>query len=315
MEIASQKAQLIRFATFEVDLQAGELRKAGVKLKLSGQPFQVLAILLERPGGVVTREELQKRLWPDTFVDVDHNLNTAINKIREALGDSSESPRFVETLPRRGYRFIGPVEKKDPAEMQVGPPASDTAKAVPSSRWPRRFLMLGGACLLLIAALAFINKLKRPPAPVKQRTLTRLTFDDGLQFGPDVVTGWTLHRLQFGSRREIGHLGAAGERRRCGSSHQGARAQLAARLVAGRKIHRLPVRAGRWRYLYRTCAGGSGTRKKDCGLRLSSPLVTRQHTDFIRCAVYTARLNAQILCNASRRQRTARSPGRRNCTA
>ena len=81
-----------------------------MKLKFGGQPFQVLAILLERPGEVVTREELQKRLWPDTFVDVDHNLNTAINKIREVLGDSAESPRFVETLPRRGYRFIAPVE-------------------------------------------------------------------------------------------------------------------------------------------------------------------------------------------------------------
>jgi len=147
---------LVRFGTFEVDLQAGEVRKNGLRLKLSGQPFQVLAILLERPGDVFTREELQKRLWPDTFVDVDHNLNTAINKIREVLGDSSESPRFVETLPRRGYRFIGAVEKKDPTGMQVGPPASDTAKAVPSSRWPQRFLMLGGACLLLIAALAFI---------------------------------------------------------------------------------------------------------------------------------------------------------------
>ena len=99
---------LIRFGTFEVDLPAGELRKSGVKLKLTGQPFQVLAILLERPGEVVTREELQKRLWPDTFVDVDHNLNTAINKIREVLGDSAESPRFVETLPRRGYRFVAP---------------------------------------------------------------------------------------------------------------------------------------------------------------------------------------------------------------
>jgi DNA-binding winged helix-turn-helix (wHTH) protein len=95
-------SQVIRFATFEVDLQAQELRKAGLRLKLSGQPFQVLAILLEQPGVVVTREELQKRLWPDTFVDVDHNLNTAINKIREALGDSSENPRFVETSPRRG---------------------------------------------------------------------------------------------------------------------------------------------------------------------------------------------------------------------
>ncbi len=95
---------------FEVDLRSGELRKAGVKLKFGGQPFQVLTILLERPGEVVTREELQKRLWPDTFVDVDHNLNTAINKIREVLGDSAESPRFVETLPRRGYRFIGELE-------------------------------------------------------------------------------------------------------------------------------------------------------------------------------------------------------------
>ena len=109
MEKTTDHAQVIRFATFEVDLQAGELRKSGLKLKFSGQPFQVLAILLEQPGAVITREELQKRLWPDTFVDVDHNLNTAINKIREVLGDSAENPRFVETLPRRGYRFIHPL--------------------------------------------------------------------------------------------------------------------------------------------------------------------------------------------------------------
>jgi Tol biopolymer transport system component/DNA-binding winged helix-turn-helix (wHTH) protein len=100
-------SQLVSFGVFQVDLQAGELRKAGMKQKLTGQPFQVLAILLEHPGDVVTREDLQKRLWPDTFVDVDRSLNTAINKIREALGDSAENPRFVETLPRRGYRFIG----------------------------------------------------------------------------------------------------------------------------------------------------------------------------------------------------------------
>jgi DNA-binding winged helix-turn-helix (wHTH) protein len=107
---ALHSSRSVRFGRFEVDLPAGELRKCGLKLKLSGQPFQVLAILLERPGEVVTREELQKRLWLDTFVDVDHNLNTAINKIREALGDSAENPRFVETLPRRGYRFIAPVD-------------------------------------------------------------------------------------------------------------------------------------------------------------------------------------------------------------
>src|ERR1035437_10310449 len=103
------RPQLVRFGAFEADLRTGELRKDGVKLKFGGQPLQVLTILLERPGDLVTREELQKRLWPDTFVDVDHNLNTAINKIREVLGDSAENPRFVETLPRRGYRFVGPV--------------------------------------------------------------------------------------------------------------------------------------------------------------------------------------------------------------
>ena len=115
MEPAVPSPRLVRFETFEVDLRVGELRKAGVRLKLPGQPFQVLAILLEPPGEVVTREELQKRLWLDTFVDVDHNLNTAINKIREVLGDSAESPRFVETLPRRGYRFIGKLEPSVPS--------------------------------------------------------------------------------------------------------------------------------------------------------------------------------------------------------
>ena len=90
--------------------KTGEASCGRVRLKLTGQPFQALAILLEQPGTVVTREELQKRLWPDTFVDVDHNLNTAINKIREVLGDSAENPRFVETLPRRGYRFIAAVD-------------------------------------------------------------------------------------------------------------------------------------------------------------------------------------------------------------
>jgi DNA-binding winged helix-turn-helix (wHTH) protein len=124
MAYVEPQLRLLRFADFEVDLRTGELRKAGVKLKFSGQPFQVLAILLERPGGVVTREELQKRLWPDTFVDVERNLNTAVNKIREVLGDSADTPRFVETLPRRGYRFVAPVENS-------GIPASEERSSSP----------------------------------------------------------------------------------------------------------------------------------------------------------------------------------------
>jgi Tol biopolymer transport system component/DNA-binding winged helix-turn-helix (wHTH) protein len=127
-ESAPFSQQRVRFGAYEVDLRAGELWKAGRRRKLTGQPFAVLAILLERPGEVVSREELQKRLWPDTFVDVDHNLNTAINKIREALNDSSERPQFIETLSRRGYRFIAPVES-----VQPGPPPVPNG-AAPASR-------------------------------------------------------------------------------------------------------------------------------------------------------------------------------------
>jgi len=116
----TSKPATVRFTVYEVNLRTGELRKHGNRLRLQEQPFQVLAMLLERPGELVTREELQQKLWPaDTFVDFDHSLNTAINKLRETLGDSSSSPRFIETLPRRGYRFIAPVTISEPA-LQVG---------------------------------------------------------------------------------------------------------------------------------------------------------------------------------------------------
>jgi cholera toxin transcriptional activator len=109
--VPQNKAKIVRFGVFEVDLSTGELRKSGVKMRLQGQPIQILTLLLDRPGDVVTREELRQKLWPsDTFVDFDHSVNTAINKVREALGDSASSPRYVETLARRGYRFIAPVE-------------------------------------------------------------------------------------------------------------------------------------------------------------------------------------------------------------
>src|ERR1017187_10542762 len=126
MADADTQPRPIRFEDFELDARAGELRKAGVKLKLTGQPLLVLAALLERPGDVVTRDELQRRLWPDTFVDVDHNLNTAINKIREALGDSAETPRYVETIPRRGYRFIGTLDAPAPATIPIEPTHAGT---------------------------------------------------------------------------------------------------------------------------------------------------------------------------------------------
>src|ERR1019366_9105827 len=108
---SDNESRLLRFGVFEIDLAAGELRKNGRRIRLQEQPFQVLVALLENAGRVVTREDLRQKIWPaDTFVDFDHSLNTAVNKIRESLGDSASSQRFVETLARRGYRFIAPVD-------------------------------------------------------------------------------------------------------------------------------------------------------------------------------------------------------------
>ncbi|SRR5579883_1651044 len=111
MATAQNENSIRRFGVFEVDLIAGELRKHGAKIKLQEQPFQVLVMLLEKPGSVVTREEIRARLWGgDTFVDFDQSLNTAVNKVREALGDSASNPHYVETLARKGYRFIAAIE-------------------------------------------------------------------------------------------------------------------------------------------------------------------------------------------------------------
>src|SRR6185369_2959191 len=105
MAAGTPSPSVLRFGSFELDLRAGELHKQGLRVKLQEQPFRVLTALLHHPGEVVTREELRSQIWPaDTFVDFDNSLNTSINKLREALGDSADSPRFIQTLPRRGYR-------------------------------------------------------------------------------------------------------------------------------------------------------------------------------------------------------------------
>lgn len=132
------RPRLARFGVFQLDLRAGELRKRGSRIRLQQQPFRVLEILLERAGEVVSRDELRQRLWPsDTWVDFDHGLNKAVNKLRETLGDSAESPRFIETLPKRGYRFLAPVEYvADTAQPTVESVASPVA-AAPSASPPR----------------------------------------------------------------------------------------------------------------------------------------------------------------------------------
>src|SRR5271154_56145 len=118
---ATDRTRKMRFGAFEVDVRAGEVYKHGIRLKLQDQPFQVLVLLLERAGDVVTREELHQKLWAaDTFVDFDTGLNSAIKKLRDVLADSAEEPRYIETLPRRGYRFIARVENGElPAPVPI----------------------------------------------------------------------------------------------------------------------------------------------------------------------------------------------------
>src|SRR5215813_2469661 len=116
--MTSSNTHRVRFGPFEADLDTHELWKNGIRVKLGGQPFEILALLLRRPGRMVTREELQKELWAaDTFVDFNHGLNAAVNKLRETLADSAEEPKYVETLPRRGYRFVGKVEAALPVAV------------------------------------------------------------------------------------------------------------------------------------------------------------------------------------------------------
>ena len=181
MDNAGPSAQVVRFGTFEGDLQCAELRKNGHKVPLPGQPFQVFAILLQHPGELVTREELRQKVWPgDTFVDFDHGLNTAITKIRTALGDEADNPRFVETVPRRGYRLIAPVVRRD---------AVIEAPELPLLPTPVRTLRFAGTkglallasclCLLVLAVIVIRLKLRSSPPVPKVVDSVQIT-NDGL---------------------------------------------------------------------------------------------------------------------------------------
>jgi TolB-like protein/Tfp pilus assembly protein PilF len=131
MQEGTKAEQILRFGVFELDLRTGELWKNGMKVRIQEKPFQLLALLLERPGDVVTREELRQKLWSvDTFVDFDHSVNTAVNKLREALGDSANNPRFIQTLARRGYRFIAPLDKTCVKSTADSMPSQDKIRLV-----------------------------------------------------------------------------------------------------------------------------------------------------------------------------------------
>jgi len=155
VSVSPSQRQLVKFGTFELDLAAGEIRKAGMKLKLAPQPFQILQVLLERPHEVVTREEFRERVWPDnTFVDYELALKKAINRLREILGDSAESPRFIETVPRRGYRFIArldaPVIPPKPAPLEP-----ESIPENPKPHWWKRNAAIAVAACVGVAGLLY----------------------------------------------------------------------------------------------------------------------------------------------------------------
>jgi TolB-like protein/DNA-binding winged helix-turn-helix (wHTH) protein/Flp pilus assembly protein TadD len=207
--------QVLKFGIFEVDLQAGEVRKAGMKQKLAGQPFQVLQALLERPHEIVTREELRERLWPgNTFVDYDLALKKAVNRLREVLGDSAESPHFIETIPRRGYRFLGTL---DAAEQPNAVPAA----TLPPTRRRIPGALTAGLVLALIAVLLIglnVDKL-RTRIFAKSRSLEirsiavlplqNLSNDPSQDYFSDGITdALTTELAQIGALRVISRTSA-----------------------------------------------------------------------------------------------------------
>ncbi len=216
MGVSNQNGSAIRFASYELDLQSGVLRKDGIRVRCQEQPLQVLAALAERPGELVTREELRRRVWPqDTFVDFDHALNTAIKKIRAALNDDADAPRYIETVPRRGYRFLATVEREPSPQLVPAPPAP--AQVVEPKHHRLRSIAIIAVTVLLI--LAFTWKL----APWHGESYTtpefqRLTFNlpelGNARFTPDGASvvfsaGWRPNRANIYAQR----LGASGFQR------------------------------------------------------------------------------------------------------
>jgi DNA-binding winged helix-turn-helix (wHTH) protein len=215
METRASNRPILRFGTFELDPASGELRKQGVKVRLSEQPFQILGLLLDRPGAVVTRQEIRERLWAaDTFVDFDVSLNSAIRKLREALGDSAENPRFVETLPRRGYRFI--------ASVQATPPGGAESRLalgqafIPRAPWIARALML---VVITIGTLVLAYDRKWRDQPAVDRLVSK-TAASGIPAGvrPDAYDAYLKGVFAVGQQTYQGFSAAVGYFERAVSS-------------------------------------------------------------------------------------------------
>jgi TolB-like protein/DNA-binding winged helix-turn-helix (wHTH) protein/Flp pilus assembly protein TadD len=196
---AAPTTRRFRFDQFEFDFETGELRKGGSKVRLQGQPIQVLAILLQSAGNLVTREELRNRLWKtDTFVDFDHGVHNAIARIREALGDSVQKPTYIETLPRRGYRFVGAVEEVQPLVLAAVNGAEPNQAVIPTvtvatspGRSRRLLLGLCTGCVVAVAAWAGWHEMRMripPPRSIAVLPLRNLSGDASQEYFADAMT-------------------------------------------------------------------------------------------------------------------------------
>ena len=201
--------RIARFGIFELDIAAGELRKSGMRLKLQDQPLQILVMLLKTPGEIVTREALRDTLWPaDTFVEFDHSLNTAVKKLRQALGDDADNPRFIETIPRKGYKFIAPVqfdaERAVQASEPVSPvesePALETAASEAKSRRHLWWFAAGGVLMLIVIAVLLYLVPINSSHPASAVSFKPLTWYPGDEMTPSLSPDNT--RVAFAWHKE-----------------------------------------------------------------------------------------------------------------
>ena len=208
MPAPADKSRVVRFGLFEVDLHEAELRKGGIRIKLQDQPFQILTLLLECPGQTVSREELRTKLWPaDTFVDFDHSLNSSIKKLREALGDDSDSPRFIETLHRRGYRFIAPVDGHGAHAAERTEQVPAVAAAHSESKSLARWQQWTAIAALVVGATALGLWLHPQGSPLRITRIVQLT-NNGRRKGDALCTDGP--RLYFQENQTIVQVSTSG---------------------------------------------------------------------------------------------------------
>ena len=283
---------LYQFGPFEVNLTLGELLKNGRRIKLQEQPYRILVALLEHSGEVISREELRNRLWPeDTFVDFDGSLRVAVRKLREALGDDAERPRYIQTHPGRGYRFIGSPQASDAPPLY--PLAAINSDNEPKANWARKPLWLAFAVICLV--LFGVGRLRIRTCPITPEwKVSQLTTDAGLSDAPAMsrdgkLVAYSSDRSSEGGRDLYVKQISGGPPIRLTSDGAG---NTTPGFFAGREQDRLSVKPGRWRHLRDSSARRRDEIAREAWVeppvlpgRLAGSLLGRRH----KCGLYDTR--------------------------